>query len=91
MSLQISEKNGMFHLKGRINSSTLNSFITYFEYTLSQSKSITINIDDVKEIDSNGVEAMQNFTKVASLKDKGFSIVGYGCKEIYDHFNYNVA
>lgn len=91
MSLQISEKNGIFHLKGRINSSTLNYFITYFEYNLSQTKSIMINIDDIKEIDRSGLDAMKNFTQIASLKEKVFSIVGYGCKEIYDHFNQNVA
>lgn len=87
MALQISEKNGMFHLKGKINTSTLQAFNTYFEYNLSQHKSIEINIDDVKEIDKSGLEAMWNFIQIALLENKAFSIVGYGCKEIYDHFN----
>jgi len=84
MSLQISKKNGIFYLKGKINSSTLKSFITYFEYNLSQSKKIIINIDKILEIDRGGVEAIYNFTKNAILKQKVFSVIGYGCKEIYD-------
>ncbi|PWG06788.1 STAS domain-containing protein [Polaribacter aquimarinus] len=91
MSLQISEKNGMFHLNGKINSSTLNFFSTYFNYNLSQSNAIVVNIDNVKEIDRSGLEAIENFTKLALFKEKSFSIVGYGCKEIYDHFNSQVA
>ena len=92
MSLQISEKNGMFHLNGKINSSTLKSFITYFEYNLSHSKVVALNIENVIEIDRSGLEALRNFTIEATLKQKVFSIVGYGCKEIYDDFNQiNVA
>ena len=54
MSLQISKQNGIFYLDGRINSTTLKSFKTYFKYNLSQSKKIIINIDNVLEIDRSG-------------------------------------
>lgn len=86
MTLQISKKNEIFYLKGRLNNSTLKSLITCFEYNLSRNKNVTINIDDVIEIDKSGLEAMRNFTKAAILKEKVFSIVGNGCKEIYDDF-----
>jgi len=86
MTLQIFKKNGIFYLNGKLNSSTLKSFTTYFEYNLSQNKNVTINIDDVIEIDKSCLEAMRNFTKVAILKQKVFSIEGNGCKEIYDDF-----
>ena len=86
MTLKISKKNKIFYLNGRLNSSTLKSFITYFEYNLSRNKNVTINIDDVIEIDKSGLEAMHNFTKIAILKQKVFSIIGNGCKEIYDDF-----
>jgi len=86
MTLQIFKKNGIFYLNGRLNSSTVKIFITYFKYNLSRNKNVTINIDDVIEIDKSGLEAMRNFTKVAILKQKAFSIVGNGCKEIYDDF-----
>ena len=86
MTLEISKKNEIFYLNGRLNSSTLKSFTTYFEYNLSQNKNVTINIDHVIEIDKSCLEAMRNFTKIAILKQKVFSIVGNGCKEIYDDF-----
>ena len=84
MSLHIFKQNGIFYLKGKINTTTLKSFITYFEYNLAQSKNIIINIDKILEIDKGGVEAIYSFTKNAILQQKVFSIVGYGCKEIYD-------
>ena len=92
MSLQITEQNGTFYLNGRINTSTLNFFNTYFNYNLSQQKNIIVNIDRVVEIDKAGLESFRFFIKNAILSQKVFSIVGYGCKEIYDDFNQtNVA
>jgi ABC-type transporter Mla MlaB component len=87
MALQILEKNGTFYLDGHLNTSTLKSFTSYFDYNLSQSNKVIINIDSIIEIDKSGLEAMRKFTQVAVLKQKIFSIVGYGCKEIYDDFN----
>lgn len=40
-------------------------------------------------IDKNGLNAIKQLMVVASTKQKNFSIVGGGCKEIYDHFNSN--
>lgn len=92
MALQISENNGTFYLNGNLNSSTLKSFTNYFTSNLSVSNSVVINIDEVVEIDKSALEAMRAFTKVAISKQKVFSIVGFGCKEIYDDFNQtNVA
>ena len=84
MSLQISKQNGIFYLDGRINSTTLKSFKTYFKYNLSQSKKIIINIDNVLEIDRSGVDAIYNFIKKAISKQKIFSVIGHGSKDIYD-------
>ena len=92
MSLQISNQNGIFHLNGKINTTTLSFFETYFTHNLSQLKKIVINIDDLIEIDSSGVKAIKNFMKATILEQKLFSIIGKGCKEIYDDFNQtNVA
>ena len=87
MALEISKKNGIFYLNGRLNRFYVKIiYNTDFEYNLSQNKKVTINIDHVIEIDKSGLEAMRNFTKIAILKQKVFSIVGNGCKEIYDDF-----
>ena len=91
MALKISELNGMFHLHGKINTTTLNSFVTYFEYKKSHYKNIVVNIDHVLEIDKCGLEAFRKFTIDAISNQKVFSIVGYGCKEIYEDFNETIV
>lgn len=87
MALQILERKGIFYLKGKINCSTVRSFIIHFEHYISQSKSITINIDKVKEIDMSGLNAIKTLMAIALKKQKKFSTIGSGCKEVHDHFN----
>ncbi len=85
MSLQISEKNEMFYLNGKINLNTTSFLISYF--SLVEKETIVINIDEVKQIDKIGLNAILLLLKNAKNNNKLFSIVGYGCKEIYDYFD----
>lgn len=88
MALQISENNGIFYLNGNLNTATLKSFTNYFNYNLYKlNREVLVNIDKLVEIDKSGLEAIRELTKVAILKQTVFSIVGFGCKEIYDDFN----
>ena len=87
MTLQIFKKNEIFYLNGKLNSSTLKSFTTYFEYNLSQNKNVTINIDKVKAIDASGVEALKTLTAISLKNNSIFDIIGKGCKDIYAHNN----
>ncbi|PKH51544.1 hypothetical protein CXF68_13005 [Tenacibaculum sp. Bg11-29] len=92
MALQISQKKGNFYLNGKLNNTTSRFFIVYFEHNLQQCKDVTINIDNVKEISKEGLDAISTLTAIALKNDKLFSVTGYGCKDIYDHFNeINVA
>ncbi|WP_100924950.1 hypothetical protein [Tenacibaculum sp. SZ-18] len=86
MSLQVTQKNGALHLKGRINTSTSRLFIIYLEHYAEKLKNVVINIDKVKEIDRDGIEAIKTVWAIALKKNKKFSIRGLGCKDIYDHF-----
>lgn len=85
MSLQISEKKEVFYLKGKINSETTAFFKSYFNSILREN--IVINIDSVKQIDKEGLNTIFTLKQDANKKNKLFSIIGYGCKEIYDYFN----
>ena len=91
MSLQITEKQGTYYLKGKINASTFKAFETYFKYNLQIENKIIVNIDNVTEIDKAGLDTMRDLTKTAMLNLKTFSIIGYGCKDIYDDFNATIA
>lgn len=88
MALQILEHNGTFYLQGNINATTSRSFIIHFEHMIETFKNVKINIDKIKEIDSNGVAAFKTLFATALRNHKLFSVTGNGCKDIYDEFNY---
>jgi ABC-type transporter Mla MlaB component len=88
MALHILECNGTFYLKGVLNVTTSNPFMTHFEHILKNTKDVTINIDQVKEIDRSGVDAFKIIYANAQKGNMRFSITGNGCKDLYDEFRY---
>lgn len=92
MALRISEKKGTYYLKGKLNCSTVRPFIIHFEHCIEYCDAVVVNIDNVKEIDASGLDAIKTLMAIALKKQKMFSTVGYGSKDIYEHFdNTNVA
>jgi len=89
MSLQISKKNEVFYLKGKLNIVTTRPFIIHFEYIIEQLDigTVVINIDCLNQIDTDGFEAIKTLKAIALRNQKIFYIIGDGCKEIYDDFN----
>lgn len=84
MALTILRNNNTFTLEGIINITTVSNFKTHFNITLNSLKSLTIDISKVTEIDKQGVEAFNLIYNNAKLWNKPFSIVGNGCKDIYE-------
>lgn len=92
MALQITQKNGTFYLKGKLNNSTSKFFIVFFDFNIKRKKEVIINIDNLDEITKDGLNAINILTEKSKRTAKVFSIIGLGCKEIYDHFEeINVA
>ena len=89
MPLKISKNKSVYHLKGKVIKPDVETFLTYFTEKIDKKKKITLNIDEAEEIDKNGLNAIQQLMILATSKEKNFSIVGSGCKEIYDHFSIN--
>ncbi|APZ47573.1 hypothetical protein BW723_15340 [Polaribacter reichenbachii] len=87
MYLKISKKKNVYHLIGNVNTLNVPKFLNYFTTKIDKKNKITLNIEQAIEIDRNGLNAIQELMTLATSKDKNFSIVGGGCKEIYDHFN----
>lgn len=85
MSLQIIEKNGVFFLNGKINTTTSRPFLIHFDYLL-DTKDVKVNIDNVTEIDKDGMEAIEILKAIALRNNMNFSILGYGSRDIYEHF-----
>jgi len=92
MANTIKEKSDVFILQGKINSSTAHQLTAHLEYLLSLNKKLTINIDEVTNIDEKGILALFQLQVYALRYNYRFSIVGKGSREIYSEFNYrNVA
>lgn len=85
MALQIIKKNSTFELSGNLNIKTSRSFIIHFEYLINTFKNVTIDIDNVKEIDVCGVEALKTLITISLQKNSVFDIIGNGSRDIYNH------
>ncbi|MFI8606243.1 STAS domain-containing protein [Cellulophaga baltica] len=87
MALKIlSTKNGTFAVEGEINAATASQFKSHFETNLNTLNVLTVDIDKITEVDATGMRALRSLYKKAFLENKSFSIVGNGCKDIYDDF-----
>ncbi|NNE33084.1 MAG: hypothetical protein HKN40_12030 [Winogradskyella sp.] len=86
MDLQISNYNNHFQIKGTLNKLNLNTFNSYFSNIFDKLDDILINIESVDSIDRAGVMALAKLHNESITKSKKLSIIGLGCKELYDHF-----
>ncbi len=84
MALRIKQIKDVFMVEGTINSKTVKQFKNHLEFLIIYSKALTINIDAVTAIDKDGMKAIEALHKMALTYKKPFTIIGYGCKEIYD-------
>ena len=88
MALKIIEQNGIFIAEGSINSATSEFFQNHFNDIIDKYKKVTINIDKVNQIDRIGLSVLRKFYINGLRYNRDFSIVGFGCKEIYDEFKF---
>jgi anti-anti-sigma regulatory factor len=91
MALTIKQQDKTFLVEGTINVSTVKQFKNHIEFLLLYTKDLTINIDGVKAIDSHGMRILRDLYTTALNYNKKFSITGYGCKDIYNDFQLNIA
>ena len=56
ITLKIEQKNGVYFLEGKINSTTLPFIKEFVKKDFKQHKTIEINIEKIRVIDVNGVE-----------------------------------
>lgn len=92
MALTILRNKNTFTIEGNINTDTAGNFKAYFNIILNSFKDLTIDISKVREIDTNGVEALKIIYSNAKSWNKPFAIVGNGCKEIYQELlDVNIA
>jgi len=88
MNLKITNSNNFFKLKGILDRNSLDLFQHEFKNIFEKLSSVTISIEEVEWMDHYGVKSMTELHNEAIKKNKKLSIIGFGCKELYDHFKY---
>ena len=89
MALQISEKNGIYNVSGRINTQTVGDFKIHFDYILDHKKKVIINLEDVNEIDEDGLKGLRILSKIARINQKMFFVIGYRTRDFYQNLQNN--
>lgn len=91
MDLKISNCNNFFKIKGTLDKNSLDVFKSEFKNIFDQLSVLTISIEDVESIDRLGVNALNDLHKEAIAKNKRLSIIGFGSKDLYNHFKTEIA
>lgn len=86
MELKITSCNNFFKLQGMLDKNNIEIFQNQFNNIFEKVNNITISIQDIEGMDKYGVDAISKLHFEALNKNKRLSIIGFGCKELYDHF-----
>lgn len=91
MELQITSYKNFFKIKGILSKPNLSVFNNEFNNIFEKVNKLTISIENVEWMDKYGVEALANLHEESILKKKELSIIGLGCKELYEHFTNEIS
>ncbi len=86
MDLQITNYNNRFQIKGTLNKLNLKTFNAHFANIFDKLDDILLDIEGIESIDRAGVMALARLHNESITKSKRLSIIGCGCKELYQHF-----
>ncbi len=86
MDLRITSCNNFFKLKGTLNKKNISVLKDEFQEAFHRFNTLTISVEDLESVDRTGVNALTELHSKALLSNVQLSIVGLGCKELYDHF-----
>jgi len=86
MDLQITSYNNRFQIKGTLNKLNIPTFNAHFVNIFDKLDEILLDIESVESIDRAGVMALARLHNESIVKSKRLSIIGLGCKELYQHF-----
>ncbi|MEQ6122898.1 STAS domain-containing protein [Pseudotenacibaculum sp. MALMAid0570] len=86
MAVLIENQNNVFYAKGEINQLNAKILKMYIESQFRKFNRVILNINDVSKIDKSGISILTSLYYTSISRGKSFSIIGYGCKDIYDEF-----
>ena len=91
MELEITQNKNFFKIKGILNKRSVDLFKKEFSHVFDTLNSVTISIESIEWMDRYGVKAFVKLHDEAVSKNKKLSIIGLGCKDLYDHFKTEIA
>ena len=91
MSLKITHSQNFFKLKGILDKNNISFFKQEFNHIFDKVNKLTISIEEIEWMDRYGVKAMSDLHNEALEKNKKLSIIGLGCRELYEHFKYQTT
>ena len=91
MELKITSYNSFFKMKGILNKANLSVFENEFTNIFDKLDKLTISIENIEWMDKQGVEALAALHNESIIKNKELSIIGMGCKELYEHFRTDMS
>ena len=86
MGIVIENKANVFTAKGEINLDNARILKQFMQSQFLKHDRVVLNINDVRKIDKEGINILSSLYFTSLSRGKSFSIVGYGCKELYDDF-----
>jgi ABC-type transporter Mla MlaB component len=86
MDLQITSYNNRFQIKGTLNKMNIPTFNAHFANIFDRVDEILLDIENVESIDRAGVMALAKLHNESIVRSKRLSIIGLGCKELYQFF-----
>ncbi|TYA69948.1 STAS domain-containing protein [Seonamhaeicola marinus] len=91
MSLIINNSSNFYELTGVLNHSNAANLEKALIKGLKRFDKVILSIEEVESIDRYGVEVITKIHETALSSSKSLSIVGYGCKDLYNHFKSSSA
>lgn len=91
MNLEITNYNNFFKISGVLNRKNLHLFQREFEHIFDSLDKLTISIEGLESVDRYGVNALAKLHNESINKQKSLSIIGFGCKEVFEYFSTNDA
>ena len=86
MPLSITNNNGIYEVKGTLNSKTTAFFKKHFESLLTISNYLTISLNKVKDVDKSSVREIGKLCKKALNENKIMYFIGEENKEVCKKF-----
>ena len=91
MSLIITNYGNFFKVKGVLEKDSIDLFKEEFIHVFEKYSSIILSLEGIETIDKYGIKSLVELHNESIKKNKKLSIIGLGCKDLYDHFKTEIA